>query len=116
MAKTKQDTITRRRARIRVKIRGTAQAPRLSFYASNKHFYAQIVDDDKKITLAFSSDKKVSDGKKKMAKREQVGAMGHDIAAQFGKGERVVFDRGGRKYAGNVKTFADAAREAGLVF
>lgn len=116
MTKTKQDTITRRRARIRVKIRGTAQVPRLSFYASNKHYYAQIIDDDKKVTRAFSSDKKVSGEKKKMTKREQAGAMGHDIAAQLGKGERIVFDRGGKKYAGNVKIFAEAARAAGLVF
>ena len=116
MTTTKQDIKTRRRARIRMKIRGTAHAPRLSFYASNKHYYAQVIDDDKKVTRAFSSDKKVLGTRKEMTKREKAEAMGHDIAAQLGKGKRIVFDRGSKKYTGNVKILADAAREGGLIF
>ncbi|MBI3020157.1 MAG: 50S ribosomal protein L18 [Parcubacteria group bacterium] len=102
----------RRRARIRAKIRGTAEVPRLSLYTSNKRQYAQVVNDDAGVTLASSSDRKVS-GEKKMSKRESAAAIGRDIAAQVGKGKRVVFDRGNKKYTGNVKILADAAREGG---
>ena len=115
MTATKQNTKIRRRARIRAKIRGTAEVPRLSLYTSNKRQYVQVVDDDAGVTLASSSDTKISVGKK-MSKRESAAAIGRDIAAQLGKGKRIVFDRGSKKYTGNVKILADAAREGGLVF
>ncbi|MBI2048938.1 MAG: 50S ribosomal protein L18 [Parcubacteria group bacterium] len=98
-----------------MKIRGTAHVPRLSIFVSNKHYYAQAIDDEKGTTVASSSDKKISGGKK-IARRDMVEAIGRDIAAQLGKGKRAVFDRGSKKYTGNVKVIADAAREAGLVF
>mgnify|MGYP001594640557 CR=1 FL=1 len=116
MATVNKNTLKqRRRARIRAKIRGTAEVPRLSLYTSNKHFYAQVINDDKGVTLAFSSDTKVSGGKK-IPKRAIAETIGRDIATQLGKGRKVVFDRGSKKYTGNVKVLADAARTAGLVF
>ena len=118
MTATKREKLERRRARVRTKIRGTGEMPRLSFHISNKHCYAQAIDDTAGVTLASSGDKKVGE-KTKMAKRARVVAVGHDIATQLTEGKKinsVVFDRGGKRYAGNVKVFADAAREKGLVF
>lgn len=105
----------RRRARVRAKIRGTGHIPRLSVFASNKHCYAQVIDDERGMTLVSSSDTKVSRGKK-TTKRDSAEAIGRDIAAGLGKGKKIVFDRGGKKYTGNVKILADAARAEGLVF
>lgn len=116
MATVNKNTLTqRRRARVRAKIRGTGHIPRLSVFVSNKHCYAQVIDDERGTTLASSSDKKISHGKK-LTKRDSAEAIGREIAAELGKGRKVVFDRGSKKYAGNVKILADAARAAGLVF
>lgn len=111
----KTEKIQRRRARVRAKIRGTGHIPRLSVFVSNKHCYAQVIDDESGTTLVSSSDTKVSRGKKS-TKRDTAEAIGRDIAVGLGKGKKVVFDRGGKKYAGNVKVLADAARAEGLVF
>ena len=103
---------------MRAKVRGTALAPRLSVHASNKHFYAQAIDDEKGKTLAASFDKQIN-GAAKLSKSERARAVGGDIAAKLAKEKKikkVVFDRGGRKYAGNIRALADAAREAGLEF
>ena len=108
----------RRLGRVRTKMRGTAKIPRLSLHVSNKHYYVQAINDEKGVTVASSGEKKIH-GVEKMLKREKAQAIGRDIARQLReekKIKKVVFDRGSRRYAGNVKLLADAAREAGLVF
>ncbi|NLC05505.1 MAG: 50S ribosomal protein L18 [Erysipelothrix sp.] len=106
----------RRHARVRKKISGTFDRPRLSVYRSNSQIYAQIIDDVKGETLvsASSLDLKLENGGNVEAAK-QVGA---EIAkrAQDKKISTVVFDRGGYIYHGRVKALAEAAREAGLEF
>ncbi len=106
----------RRHARVRGKISGTAERPRLSVYRSNKNIYAQLIDDVKGVTLASAStkDSEVS-GK---TKTEQAASVGELIAkhAAAAKITNVVFDRGGYLYHGRVEALANAARENGLKF
>jgi large subunit ribosomal protein L18 len=104
----------RRHRRVRKKVSGTAQRPRLVVFRSDKHTYAQLVDDDAGYTLATVSSLKVVDGKK----TEKAAAVGKQVAALAkDKGiTRVVFDRGGYKYHGRVKAVAEGAREGGLEF
>ncbi|WP_062207459.1 50S ribosomal protein L18 [Streptomyces sp. NBRC 109706] len=108
----------RRHIRIRKKISGTAERPRLVVTRSNRHMVAQVVDDSKGHTVASASSLDVSirgvDGAKS-DKAKQVGALVAERAKAAGV-ESVVFDRGGNKYAGRVAALADAAREAGLKF
>jgi len=105
--------------RIRKKIKGTAEAPRLAVYRSNKQIYVQVVDDLKRVTLlsACSKEKEIAaaGGVKKMEQAKLVGKL---LAAKCKeKGiEKVVFDRSGYKYHGRVKSLAEAARENGLKF
>jgi len=103
---------------VRARAHGTAAVPRLSVFVSNKHYYAQAVNDDKGVTVAASSDTKVSGDDAKMPKQAKAEAVGRDIAAQLKekKVAKVVFDRGERRYAGAIKALADAARGAGLIF
>jgi large subunit ribosomal protein L18 len=116
-----RDAIRRRiRYRIRERLSGTAERPRLAIFRSDKHIYAQAIDDAGGITLACAStlDKEL---KSKVGRGGNVDAakvVGGEIAARLkGKGiENVVFDRGGYLYHGRVKALADAAREAGLKF
>lgn len=104
----------RRHNRIRAKISGTGSVPRLAIFRSARHISAQLIDDEKAITIIASSDTKITKG----TKVEQAQLVGKDIAekAQGKKITKVVFDRGGFLYAGRVKALADAARAAGLVF
>ena len=106
----------RRHARIRSKISGTAECPRLNVYRSNKNIYAQVIDDVAGVTLASAStlDKEVSKG----TKTEQAIVVGKLVAERaVAKGiSEVVFDRGGYLYHGRVKALADSARENGLKF
>jgi len=105
--------------RIRQKVRGTSERPRLSVYRSSNHIYAQIIDDDHGVTLAAAStlDKALNGGRYggNTAAAREVGKL---IAARaLEKGiKQVVFDRGGFRYHGRVKALAEAAREAGLEF
>ncbi len=110
----------RRKLRIRKKIFGTGQRPRLSVFRSNRHIFAQIIDDEKGVTLVATSSfskelkgKKLEGGKKAMAR--EVGTLIAQKAKAKGI-DQVVFDRGGYLFHGRVKELADAAREAGLVF
>ncbi len=118
MDKTKLKKIKRirRHRRVRAKVSGTAQRPRLSVFRSNKYIYAQIIDDVEKRTLVASSDLRLnlSSGTKMEKARE----VGKDIAKKAKeKGiEQVVFDRGGYLYAGRVRALAEGAREGGLIF
>lgn len=104
----------RRHAKVRSKISGTAQRPRLSVYRSNKAIYAQLIDDNAGVTLASASDVTTSKG----TGVERAQQVGKEIAkaAQAKNISTVVFDRGGNLYAGRIKALAEAAREAGLTF
>ena len=104
-ANQKQQKRERNHKKIRAKISGTDARPRLSVFKSNTKIYAQVINDDKGVTLASASG---TDAKK----------VGAEVAkaASGKKVESVVFDRGGYIYTGKVKALADAAREAGLKF
>jgi len=110
----------RRHKRVRKKVYGTAERPRLCVFKSNRYIYAQIIDDEKGETLCAASSlekelrEKLASTKDKNAARE-VGLLIAKRALEKGI-TRVVFDRGGYKYHGRVKELADAAREAGLEF
>ncbi len=107
----------RRHIRVRTKISGTSECPRLCVYRSNKNLFVQIVDDVKQITLVSAStlDKEV---KTKYANKEAAKEVGTLVAKRaLEKGiKTVVYDRGGYIYHGVVKELAEAAREAGLKF
>ncbi len=103
-----------RRNRIRAKVSGTIEKPRLAIFKSNKYIYASLIDDVKGHTLAESSSLSL-EGKAKALQAEVVGQeIAKKAIAQNIK--KVVFDRGGYIYTGRVKTLADAARKAGLDF
>ncbi|MFN2256910.1 MAG: 50S ribosomal protein L18 [Desulfuromonadaceae bacterium] len=110
----------RRQARVRRKVIGTADRPRLCVFRSSKHIYAQIIDDSQGVTVASAStrDKTVGDSLAYTGNVEAAKAVGEKIAqnAQEKGIKNVVFDRNGFVYHGRVKTVADAAREAGLDF
>lgn len=108
---------TRRRRRIRKKIRGTAERPRLSIFRSNMHIYAQIIDDDRGHTLVQASSREL-DIKGSSKTIEVASAVGKLLAerAKSSGIEKVAFDRGGYLYHGRVRALADGAREAGLGF
>jgi len=110
----------KRHLSIRKKIYGTAERPRLSVYKSEKHIYAQIIDDDKGHTLVAAStlDKELRDVLKKTWNKEAAREVGKLIGKRaVEKGiKKVVFDRGGYRYHGRIKELADGAREAGLEF
>lgn len=105
-----------RHARVRRKISGTALCPRLNVFRSNKHIYAQLIDDVAGVTLASASSK--LDVKENGTKIEDAAVVGKVIAERAKeKGlEKVVFDRGGYLYHGRVQALAEAARENGLDF
>lgn len=100
--------------RVRNKISGTAERPRMSVFRSNKQIYVQVIDDDAQKTLVAAS----SHGLEKMNKTEQAAKVGEMIAKKAIEAgiTTVVFDRNGYLYHGRVKTVADAARNAGLKF
>lgn len=104
----------RRHLRVRRKVNGTSERPRLVVYRSHKHIYAQLVDDASGRTLLTVSDQQAGDGKK----TERSTQVGKQLAARAKAAgvTRVVFDRGGYKYHGRVKAVADGAREGGLEF
>ncbi len=110
----------KRHYRVRNKINGTPQRPRLNIFRSNKHIYAQIIDDINKTTLvaASTAEKEIADQVAGATKKEAAKAVGKAVAQKaLEKGiETVVFDRSGYVYHGRVKELADGAREAGLNF
>jgi len=110
----KQSKRIRLKAKIRSRIFGTSDMPRLSVFKSNKFTYAQIIDDDKKVTLASASDM----DRKKGTKTNGAVEVGKAIA-ENGKAKgvkKVVFDRNGFRYTGRIKALADEARKGGLIF
>lgn len=119
MALTKLERRSRIKMRIRKKISGNAETPRLAVYRSNKGIYVQVVDDLNHITLlSASSREKTIASQAGIKKIEQAKLVGKLLATKCKeKGiESVVFDRSGYKYHGRVKSLADAAREGGLKF
>jgi large subunit ribosomal protein L18 len=103
----------KRRKRVRRKVSGTAERPRLSVYRSNVHIYAQLVDDDAGNTLAAADSREVGEAENR---REAARKVGELIASRAqGAGiETVVFDRGGNRYHGRVAALAEGARSGGL--
>ncbi|MBO7522860.1 MAG: 50S ribosomal protein L18 [Bacteroidales bacterium] len=119
MALSKKDKRTRIKYRIRKKVNGTVEKPRLSVFRSNKQIYVQAVDDVNGVTLVAASSKEKEIAEKTgINKVEQAKLVGQLIASKCKeKGiESVVFDRGGYMYHGRVKSLADGAREGGLKF
>jgi len=121
MAKrTPRELRLRRHGRVRKKVNGSSERPRLSVFRSNTHIYAQVIDDTQSRTLAAASsvDKALAPtlvGKTKLEDAQAVGKLVAERALSAGV-TQVVFDRGGFMYHGRVKALADAAREAGLSF
>jgi large subunit ribosomal protein L18 len=117
MKKTKEESRKRIHLRIKKKVRGAADRPRLSVFRSNKGIYAQLIDDNTGNVLAASSSKSLS-ADAKITKTEQAKQVGMAIAekAKSKSIETVVFDRSGYLYHGRVKALAEGAREGGLNF
>lgn len=113
---TKVQNLARRKARVRSKVTGTVERPRLTVSVSNKHISAQVIDDTTHSTLAYVSTvgQKTASG----TMTERAAWVGDEIAkkAKTLKIKRVVFDRNGRLYHGRIKALADAARAGGLEF
>lgn len=109
----------RRKTRIRIKVRGTTERPRLTVYKSNKFISLQIIDDVKAVTLASVSEKALGKlgelGKDGVAKAKELGRMLAEKALKL-KVKKIVFDKGGYAYHGKVKAVAEGAREGGLEF
>ena len=116
----KNETRTKRHVRLRHDLSGTTARPRLCVYKSLKHIYAQIIDDEKGVTLVAcnTTQKDVEAKVKNMTNKEQAKFVGEQIGKLALKKniKSVVFDRGGYLYTGRVKELADGARAAGLEF
>ncbi len=115
MSKTAKKVTQRARIRrrIRAKVSGTTERPRLSVFRSNKHIYAQVIDDATGTTLAAASTRESGQAGSGVEASKAVGQRVAQRAKEAGV-ERAVFDRGGYRYHGNVKALADGAREGGL--
>ena len=115
---TKKSGLERRKERVRKKVQGSPDRPRLNVFRSNKHIYAQIIDDSTAMTLVAASSMNVEAPAENSSKSDDaklVGLLIGRLAIEKGI-SKVVFDRNGYIYHGRVKTLADAAREAGLLF
>ena len=118
----KQEKRYRRHKRVRAKIFGTAERPRLCVFRSAKHIYAQLIDDKKGRTLAAASDLKLKIKKQKTKPLTGKVAIAYEVGKSIAKKakdlkiEKVIFDRGGYKYHGRVKALAEGARSGGLKF
>lgn len=118
--KNRREATIKRHKRIRVKLSGTAERPRLSVYKSGKHIYAQLINDVDGLTIASAStvEKEVKEKVTSGANVEAAKEVGRLIAERAKKAgvESIVFDRGGFIYHGRIAALADAAREIGLLF
>lgn len=106
----------RRQKRMKTKIRGTDQTPRVAVFRSNRYIYAQIIDDQKQQTVVGVSEKHIPSAKgSKVVKAKELGKL---LAQKAGekKIKKVIFDRAGYNYAGRVRALAEGAREGGLEF
>ncbi len=112
----KKENFLKRKLRVRAKVEGTKERPRLSVFRSNKFLYAQVIDDESGITLvSVSTQEEIFKGKKDI---EKASLAGEEIAkrAKDKKIKKVVFDKSGYKYHGQVKALAEGARKGGLEF
>ncbi len=120
MKLTRKDSVRRRHRRVRRKVNGTAERPRLAVFRSNQHIYVQVIDDNQQHTLVAAStlEPTLKSEIKSGATCDSSVEVGKLIAQRaLEKGiTKVVFDRGGNLYHGRVKALAEAAREAGLDF
>lgn len=116
MSVTSQKVINRvrRHARIRARVKGTAECPRLAVFRSNRFMYAQLINDDASVTIAGTDTRKII-GTTAIDRAKEVGRMIAETAKTKGIA-KVVFDRGGFKYQGAVLALAEGAREGGLIF
>ncbi|MDP2930134.1 MAG: 50S ribosomal protein L18 [bacterium] len=105
----------RRHNRVRSKIIGTSERPRFSVFRSNRHLYVQLINDDGNKVICVASDLEIKKAENKKSLIQELGKLISQKAAEK-KVKKVVFDRGGYKYHGQVKNLADSAREAGLEF
>ena len=112
--KRKNRLRAQRKARVRGKIYGTAETPRLTVFKSNKHFYAQAIDDNAGVTLAAADGRKMGLKANQEDVKQVAAVMAKALAEN--KIDTVVFDRNGYLYHGVVASFADALREAGIKF
>ncbi|OHB56382.1 MAG: 50S ribosomal protein L18 [Planctomycetes bacterium GWF2_50_10] len=116
----KQVSRLRRKRHVRKKVFGTAERPRLSVFRSNKHIYAQLIDDVAGLTLASMNTKckAIRETLSKTGNKDAAKAVGVSLAKQATQVgiKQVTFDRNGYRYHGRIKALADGAREAGLVF
>ena len=110
----KKEKVQRRHKKIRAKVFGTADKPRLAVFKSNKYIYGQLINDERAETIFSLSSMKVK-GKTFLNRCSETGKEIAKLALEK-KIKEVVFDRGGFKYVGRVKAFADGAREGGLKF
>ncbi len=112
----KQSQRLKRHRKIRAKISGTKDIPRLCVFRSNKYIYAQLIDDENNKILVIANDLKIE--KKKNTKKEIAFKVGEELAkkATEKKISKVVFDRGGYLYHGRIKSLAEGARKGGLIF
>jgi large subunit ribosomal protein L18 len=112
-------TFLKREIRTRSKVRGTTSRPRLTVHKSNKYLSAQIIDDEKGITVSSITEKQLGKlgelGKDGLGKAFEIGKMLAEAAKKI-KVRKVVFDKGGYAYHGKVKAIAEGAREGGLEF
>src|SRR5574341_755290 len=120
MSQESQQARRHRHQRVRMKISGTPARPRLNVFRSDKHIYAQVIDDTAGHTMVAASTidaevRKAMKGKNKVDQAKVVGKLVAERALDAGL-KQVVFDRGGYQYHGRVRALADAAREAGLEF
>jgi len=116
--RTRSERRLRRHLRVRKKVAGTAARPRLVIFRSLKHIYAQLVDDDRGVTLVAASDRSKAFAAEQPGKRGAAHAVGKLLAKQASDHgiTRVVFDRAGYPYHGRVQALAEGAREGGLEF
>jgi large subunit ribosomal protein L18 len=112
---TKEQARRRRHARVRAKVRGTTERPRLAVYRSNRTIYVQVIDDANGTTLCSADSRATAADGDKSAQAKAVGKLIAERAKAAGI-ETVVFDRGGFLYHGRVKSLAEGAREGGLSF
>ena len=113
---SRRESRARRHDRVRERVRGSADRPRLAVFRSLSHIYAQLIDDDGRRTLAAASSADAKDAKgSKTERAKSVGSMLGERAKAKGISQ-AVFDRGGYRYHGRVKALGDGARSAGLKF
>lgn len=116
--RSKAEFRQRRHVRLRQRVRGTAERPRMSVFVSNQHLYVQFINDDAQVTLAALNTQCAAveaGGKSTVEVAKKLGQHAGKLALDKGI-RQVVFDRGGFAYRGRIKVLADAAREAGLQF